>query len=283
MRKKTWPALVMALASGTLAAYLAVGYLDGSAAPPPAPTRARGARVAVAARDLGVGSVLAPTDVKLVEWPADALPAGYVRSPEELIGRGVLMPLRANEPLLPGKLAPQGAGGGLPVIIPNGMRAVSVRVDEVIGVAGFVVPGTRVDVVVTLSQRNGHGDATSLVAVQNVQVLAAGQSIQQDSAGKPQTATVITLLVTPQQAETLALASSEGRIQLALRNTLDPGSTTTAGTRVSSMVGGAPEPVVPAARPAAAPPSARPSPAPPRHHGPVIEVFRGSSRSVTTF
>ncbi|MBV9773184.1 MAG: Flp pilus assembly protein CpaB [Gemmatimonadetes bacterium] len=280
MRKKSWPALVLAMASGTLAAYLAFGYLDGSAAPPPA-AKAHGPQVAVAAHDLAIGSVLGAGDVKLVDWPSDALPAGYAGSPEALIGRGVVTPLRANEPLLPGKLGERGAGGGLPVIIPEGMRAVSVRVDEVIGVAGFVVPGTRVDVLVTMSPRSGGTEATSLVALQNVQVVAAGQSIQQDSAGKPQTVAVITLLVTPQQAETLTLASTEGRIQLALRNTLDAGSVHTSGTRVSSMVGGAP------AAPAAAPAprrSAEPArPAPPRPHGPEIEVFRGSTRTVTTF
>lgn len=278
MRKKSWPALVLALSTGTLAAYLSVGYLDGAAAPPPAAEKPHGPRVAVAARDLPVGAVLGPSDVRLVDWPADALPAEYADSPEGLVGRGVVMPLRANEPLLPGKLAGRGAGGGLPVVIPEGMRAMSVRVDDVIGVAGFVVPGTRVDVLVTLSPRGGRGEATSVVALQNVQVVAAGQSMQQDSAGKPQTTAVITLLVTPRQAEALTLASSEGRIQLALRNTLDSGSVRTEGTRVSAMVGAAEAPA--AARPSA--PRPRRS-APAREEGPRIEVFRGSTRTVTTF
>lgn len=274
MKKKLWPVLLMAVASGTLAAYLSLGYLDsaGAALPPPAPGLAR---VAVAARDLPVGAVLGRGDVKLVEWPAGAVPSGYAASPETLVGRGVMTPLRANEPLLPGKLAQAEGGGGLPVMIPAGMRAVSVRVDEVIGVAGFVVPGTRVDVLVTLS-RSG-GDATTRLALQNVQVLAAGQSIQPDSASKPQTAAVITLLVTPEQAETVTLAATEGRIQLALRNTLDSGVTHTPGARVSGMAGGGP---APAERPARA---ARPRPVREASRGPVVEVYRGSTRSVTSF
>ncbi|HEY0152573.1 MAG TPA: Flp pilus assembly protein CpaB [Longimicrobium sp.] len=279
--KRLWVVLGMALASGGGAAYLAAGYLE------PAPAAAarpepRGDRVAVAARDLPAGSVLSSADVRLVAWPADALPAGYARTVAEVVGRGVVAPLRANEPLMAGKLARKEAGGGLPILIPEGMRAVSVRVDEVIGVAGFVTPGTRVDVLATLPAGQDRIAGTRLV-LQNVQVLAAGQSIARDNDGKPQAAAVITLLVLPDQAEILALSSAEGRIQLALRNTMDGTQVSTGGIRTTGLLGNAaPQPAPPAVR--AERPARAPSTAPARARpGRSVEIFRGSDRSVTTF
>jgi pilus assembly protein CpaB len=279
--KRLWVVLGMALASGGGAAYLAAGYLE------PAPAAAarpepRGDRVAVAARDLPAGSVLSSADVRLVAWPADALPAGYARTVAEVVGRGVVAPLRANEPLMAGKLARKEAGGGLPILIPEGMRAVSVRVDEVIGVAGFVTPGTRVDVLATLPAGQDRIAGTRLV-LQNVQVLAAGQSIARDNDGKPQAAAVITLLVLPDQAEILALSSAEGRIQLALRNTMDGTQVSTGGIRTTGLLGNAaPPPAPPAVR--AERPARAPSTAPARARpGRSVEIFRGSDRSVTTF
>lgn len=279
--KRLWVVLGMALASGGGAAYLAAGYLE------PAPASAarpepRGDRVAVAARDLPAGTVLSAADVRLVPWPADALPAGYARTAAEVVGRGVVAPLRTNEPLMAGKLARREAGGGLPILIPEGMRAVSVRVDEVIGVAGFVTPGTRVDVLATLPAGQDRIAGTRLV-LQNVQVLAAGQSIARDNDGKPQAAAVITLLVLPDQAEILALSSAEGRIQLALRNTMDGTQVSTGGIRTTGLLGPtAPPPAPPAAR--AERPARAPSTAPARARpGRSVEIFRGSDRSVTTF
>ena len=279
--KRLWVVLGMALASGGGAAYLAAGYLE------PAPAAAarpepKGDRVAVAARDLPAGSVLSSADVRLVAWPADALPAGYARTVAEVVGRGVVAPLRTNEPLMAGKLARKDAGGGLPILIPEGMRAVSVRVDEVIGVAGFVTPGTRVDVLATLPAGQDRTAGTRLV-LQNVQVLAAGQSIARDNEGKPQAAAVITLLVLPDQAEILALSSAEGRIQLALRNTMDGSQVSTGGIRTTGLLGStAPQPAPPAVR--AERPARAPSAAPARARpGRSVEIFRGSDRSVTTF
>ena len=127
-----------------------------------------------------------------------------------------------NEPVLPSKLASKEAGAGLPPVIPEGMRAVSVRVNEVIGVAGYVLPGTRVDVVATASPNQERADMTSKLILSNVQVLTAGTRMEQDQEkGKPVQVTVVTLLVNPEQSERLALASTEGKIQLALRNPLD--------------------------------------------------------------
>lgn len=270
--------LGMALASGGGAAYLAAGYLQPAPASA-ARTEAPGDRVAVAARDLPAGAVLTGADVRLVKWPADALPAGYARTAAEVVGRGLVTPLRANEPVMDGKLAPKEGGGGLPILIPAGMRAVSVRVDEVIGVAGFVTPGTRVDVLATLPASGERVAGTRLV-LQNVRVLAAGQSIATDAQGKPQTAAVITLLVVPGQAEVLTLASAEGRIQLALRNTMDAAEVSTGGVQSTGLLGHAAP--APRAAPSAPAPKARAaSPAP--RTGRSLEIFRGSDRSVTTF
>src|SRR5690606_16244523 len=153
------------------------------------------------------------------------LPVGYYGSSAEVIGRGLITPVAANEPLMATKLADIESGGGLPIVIPEGMRALSVRVDEVIGVAGFVLPGTRVDVLLTITPPTGTNQIpVTRIILQTIQTLASGQTIQRDADGTPQTVSVVTLLVSPDQAERLALASTEGRIQLALRNTLDMAS-----------------------------------------------------------
>src|SRR5512135_1676950 len=197
-------------------------------------------QVAVAARDLPLGTILQQADVHMIDWRGDAVPPGYVRDAALIVGRGLITPVKANEMLLDAKLAPRGAGGGLAVTIPDGLRAVSVRVDDVIGVAGFILPGTRVDVVVTLPPEPQLDQKLSLsqIVLQNVQVLAAGQTVQQDAQGKPITVSVITLLVSPKDAETLVLASNEGKIQLALRNTLDLADIRTSGASVRSLLPG---------------------------------------------
>src|SRR5436853_1240698 len=137
--------------------------------------------VIVAAADLDVGATLTRDDVRIIDWPANAVPAGALADPKDAIGRGLILPVIQNEPLLPNKLASTEAGGGLPPAIPPGLRAVSVRVNEVIGVAGYVLPGTRVDVVATVSATNGVSETTSKVVLTNVQVLAAGTKIERDT------------------------------------------------------------------------------------------------------
>ena len=236
--KKLWLTLTLAGASGLAAAWLSLGFLRSQVRPVlAAPVPHADTRVAVAARDLAIGSLVRGEDVRLVEWPSGEAPAGYATSAEEIVGRGVTVPMVANEPFLHAKLASKDGGGGLPIVIPEGMRAVSVRVDEVIAVAGFVVPGTRVDVLAILSPGGSSSSQTSRVVLQNVPVLAAGQTVQRDENGKPMTVTVITLLVTPEQAEVLTLSSTQGRIQLALRNTLDLEQVRTAGVQVGNLVG----------------------------------------------
>ena len=276
MRRRSTVVLALALASGLLAAFLFNRYLTTQIALAPA-SEAVTSLVAVAARDLPGGSVLGPDDVKMISWPAESRPPDYLETTETLVGQGLLFPVQANEPLLRSKLS--GEQGGLAAVIPQGMRAVSVKVDEVIAVAGFVVPGTRVDVIVTM-QSNPEQAGSSRVVLQNIKVLASGQSIEQPSEGEPKDASVITLLVTPEDAETLLLASNEGRIQLALRNGMDEAVAITRGAsarplyRNASAEGGAPAPTETRAPARAA--------ATPRT-GTAVEIYNGSARSVASF
>jgi pilus assembly protein CpaB len=201
--------------------------------------------VAVAARPLTLGAMLTASDVKLVPWPQSSPVAGAYSKVEEVVNRGLTAPVVENEPITAAKLAPLEAGAGLPPTIVAGMRAISVKVNEVIGVAGFVVPGTHVDVLVTLSRQQA--DSMSRVVVSNVQVLTAGTKYDQDQAkdGRPVPSTVVTLLVTPDDAERIALASSVGSIMLTLRNPLDKDPTETKGTRTASLMGAPdPQPVI---------------------------------------
>jgi pilus assembly protein CpaB len=181
------------------------------------------ATVVAAAFDLPVGTRLAEKDLRLVRMPSGDLPSGYFRTTSELVGRGVVTPIGRNEIILTTKVAAENAGAGLPAAIPPGMRAVTVKVNDVIGVAGFAQPGTHVDVLLTGNpmRDNDPGNVTATTILQNIQVLAAGQQLRTNSDGKPQSVPVITLLVAPDEAQKLALATQEGRIQLTLRNPLD--------------------------------------------------------------
>jgi pilus assembly protein CpaB len=232
--------------------------------------------VIVAAADLDIGTELGRDDIRVIQWPANAVPANAMSSPDEVIGRGLILPVIQNEPILPMKLSSKDAGAGLPPAIPPGLRAVSVRVNEVIGVAGYVLPGTRVDVVTTLSPTDQKADMTSKVILTNVQVLAAGTKIERDTdKNKPIPVTVVTLLVDPDEAERLTLASNEGKIQLALRNPLDKATTATKGIRPAMLLGLTP-PVrqVARARTSAAPAAAVTAPEPA-----TVEVIRGDKRA----
>jgi pilus assembly protein CpaB len=232
--------LLVAIAAGGGLAYGTYNYVRNvPAAAASVPTRP----VVVAAADLGVGTAIRPEDVRIIDWPAAALPAGVFEKPDDVVGRGLVMPLIQNELILPMKLASKEAGSGLPIMIPEGERAVSVRVNEVIGVAGYVLPGTRVDVVAVASATDKKADTTSKVVLTNVQVLAAGTKMEQNGdESKPIPVTVVTLLVAPDQAERLTLASTEGKIQLALRNPLDQSSPVTSGVRPAGLLGDAPAP-----------------------------------------
>lgn len=177
----------------------------------------------VAAVPLPLGTRLDASNTRIIQWPSNQQVAGMFSKKEDVLNRAIITPLAENEPVLEGKLAPKESGAGLSATIPEGMRGVSVAVNEIVGVAGFVIPGTMVDVLVTghpVGSGGANGDITRTV-LENVRVLAAGQKVEQDREGKPQTVAVITLLVSPDDASKLVMASNDGRIQLALRNTVD--------------------------------------------------------------
>ena len=174
------------------------------------------------------------------------------------------------------KLASKDGGAGLPPAITPGMRAVSVKVNEVIGVAGYVLPGTRVDVVVTMSPTLQPQDSTSKVILTNVRVLAAGTKIERDTdKNKPVAVTVVTLLVDPNDAEKLTLAATDGKIQLALRNPLDKDAPATRGVRPAVLVGMAAPPQRVVTRVVAG----KPAPPPPPSADPTVEIIRGDKRA----
>jgi pilus assembly protein CpaB len=203
------------------------------------------AQAVVAARPLSVGTMVTKDDVKVVPWPAANQVPGSFTAIDKVVNRGVIVATAENEPLTERKLAAVGSGAGLPPTIPEGMRAISVRVNEIIGVAGFVIPGTRVDVMVTVKGLDGK--TQTRVVLSNVTVLTAGTRYDQERAtkeGKPIPTSVVTLLLTPTDAETMTLAAEEGRVMLALRNPLDTAPTQTPGAKLNALLGEASPPPV---------------------------------------
>ena len=236
-RSRTLLLLALALVFGGLAAYLTLQLLEERTAPLPLAAQPPSSQVVVAARPLTIGQLLSEEDVKVVAWPGNAAPEGYAGSVADVVGRGVITQVALNEPLLDSKLADRGQGG-LRIAIPEGMRAAPVSVDNVIGVAGFVTPGTRVDVFWT-GEDEGSGGTVTKLFMQNVQILAIDQQANRDPQGNPiPGATVATVLVTPEDAEKMILAASRGRIQMALRNLIDVREVTTDGARVAELLEG---------------------------------------------
>jgi pilus assembly protein CpaB len=195
-------------------------------------------QVVVAARNLDMGTLIRDSDLKLADW-AGSTPKGSSGKKAGAVNRGVLSAIYEGEPVTENRLAAAGSGGGLAAMIPTGMRACAVKVNEVVGVAGFVIPGMRVDVLITgvpPSAVTGAGPAVKTL-LQNIEVLSAGANIDKDKEGKPQQVQVVNLLVTPVQAEILSLAGNETRIQLVLRNPLDTAITAPPGTVMSALFG----------------------------------------------
>jgi pilus assembly protein CpaB len=222
--------------------------------------------VVVAVRPLPFGTVIAGDAVKIVRLPENLFPKGGFSQMEDVVGRPVIGAIEPDEPVIEARIGARGSGAGLAPMIPPGMRAISLKVNEVVGVAGFVLPGMRVDVLVT-GRPAGHEETATVTVLQNVAVLSAGTSIQTDPKGQPINATVVTLLVDPGQAEALTLANNEGRIQLVLRNSTDQQIARTPGRQLHQIYATeTPQPAVdraPAASPKpAAPPVQRIPPAP---------------------
>lgn len=269
---RTWWMLFGAAVSGLLAGYVALVYVSDEPAPLQAAIPSR--TVVVAARDLPAGTIVSREDVETVAWPGSAVPEGIAQQAGDVVGMGLIMEVRKSEPMMVWKMADREAGGGLPITIPEGMRAVSVEVDEVVGVAGFVLPGTRVDVLATVMPGNDRAQTTTRIILQNVRALAADQRYQQEIQGEPQYVTVVTLLVTPEQAEALTLAATEGRIQLALRNTLDAEEVATSGRRITSLL---------TVQGSSSRPASTASPVAPVNPERVIESYEGGQRTLLRF
>jgi pilus assembly protein CpaB len=268
---------IIALALGGLLSSVVYKTLQARTAHP----LATGLEVVVAANDLPVGSKIEDRDVKVVRLPAESLPEGVFHSKTRVVGRGVVLPVSKGEFILPSKVAGENAGSGMPALIPPGMRAVSVRVNEVVAVAGFVVPGTRVDVLLT-GNPGGNADNQTTTVLENIAVLAAGQKLERNAAGEPQSVPVITLLVSPEDAQKLTLASQEGRIQLALRNPLDTTQQKLPAVRNAVLYGAsAPPPTSTSTKPKvhrSAPKIVTPAPS-----TYTIEVIRGQEKKEITF
>jgi len=281
MSQRVFTILLIALvisAGASYAVYRLVRARIGAAAGPPT------SEILLAGRGLEIGTLIKDADVKMGPWVGQP-PAGAILKKEDAVGRGVVSAIYEGEPLLDSRLAAAGAGGGLAATIPPGMRAVAVRVNDVVGVAGFVVSGMRVDVLISGNPPGSTASGPKVkTLLQNIEVLSAGQNFQKDTEGKPVQVPVVNLLVTPEQAEILSLASNETRIQLVLRNPLDTQPTQTPGTAMASLFGdgkpAAPQVsrarVKPTPRPAVLPPTPAPAPF-------LIEVFNGPRRTEVKF
>jgi pilus assembly protein CpaB len=212
--------------------YRLVGMRIAAAKPQPS------TRVVAAARDIKIGTVLSAPDLTTIQIMG-TVPKSAILDAKNAIGRGVTSTIYTGEPILDDRLAPMGSGGGLAATIKDGMRAIAVRVDQVVGVAGFVLPGMRVDVLISgvppNANQGGSNNTQVRTVLQNIEVLSAGTDIQKDAEGKPQQVQVVNLLVTPEQAQVLALASNETRIQLVLRNPLDTKVAPVEGTAMTNL------------------------------------------------
>jgi len=274
LRAATFLAIALVAAVGS--AVLLTRYMDARTAAVRVPTET----VLVAAIDLPVGAEIRAEHLRAVAWPAASRPEGGFREAKDLEGKVVRVRVYKGEAILQTKLTGTESGGGLSALLPAGMRAMAVRVNDVVGVAGFVQPGDSVDVIATLRPELGQSLTSSKVILQNIKVLAVGKDLDHGGKGadKVVPATVATLMVDAEQSERLALAATQGKILLTLRSGADEGVVATKGVNSSSLLTGA-EAAPPAASPPARPPErprvARREPVPPPKSGEVVEILRG--------
>ncbi len=224
-------ALIVSAGAGYVVYRLAGGIRNDNARRP-------AVQLVTAARNLEIGTLVRDADLRMVEWTGP-VPSGSNTSKMHAINRGVTSAIYFGEPITENRLAPVGSGGGLAATIPPGMRACAVKVNDVVGVGGFVTPGMRVDVLITgipPGAPTGAGPAVKTL-LQNIEVLSAGTNIDKDREGKPEQVQVVNLLVNPHQAETLSLAGNETRIQLVLRNPMDTEVTSPSGAHMSELFG----------------------------------------------
>jgi pilus assembly protein CpaB len=243
-----------------------------------APTR----QVAVAAANINLGETLTPQHVKFMAWPPESVPNGALGSVADIEGRVALSSIVVGEPLLDAKLAPKLAGGGiLPMLVPENFRGVTIKVDDAVRESGFISPNSRVDVVVTIADGQGSQERKSKVILQNVLILAAGQAVEMRG-NKPVSVTTVTLALTPEQAERLALAQTEGKLMLATRKLGDDRLVQTPGTNVKKLLDAAPPSVAVRKQPITGPnvTNVR-SPEPPAPY--TVVVFRGNQMTEHQF
>ena len=229
--------------------------------------------------ELPSGITLAAKDVTLVDWPSDFPLQGSYSKVEDVIGHPLLNALGSKEPILKRNLGLEGSGIGLSGRIPPGMRATAVRSNEIVGVAGFLYPGSHVDVLVTYTPPGGNNVPVTETVLQDVEVLTAGQTTEPDPQGKPQTVNVVTLLLNPEDSQRLQLASMQGGIQFVLRSGVDQKSVNLKPTRLDQLVASEKPPVVVPPSTKKAPKRVEPS-RPPIY---VLEVIQGTKRSVEKF
>jgi len=279
MRRRLVLVLVVASIVGLLTSTLVYRVLKSAAA-----TRAEGAEpIVVAAVNMNMAETITPEHVKLVPWPAKSIPAGAVRTVAEAQGRVIRSSVVAGEPLIESKLAPQlaGRGGLMPMLVPEGQRAVTIKVDDAIKESGFVLPNSRVDVLVSMAKEKNSQERISKVIIQDVTVLAAGQTVELRD-NKPVTITTVTLALQPAQVERLALAQSEGKLTLAMRNLRDTAIVHTKGATAATLLGD----TAPAASPSTPSHSAVKATAPlppPRIDTHAVTVLRGNKAAEVMF
>jgi pilus assembly protein CpaB len=272
MARRLMLALVVALViSGLFTFWLSRRVAHASRTPVQPPNQ-----YVAAARALDPGETLRREDLSMIDWPkSHPLDGSFVKI-DDVVGRAVLYPLSPGQPILDRQLAAPGSGVGLTGRIPSGMRAIALRSDEVVGVAGFLMPGTHVDVLVTYKD-DAHPEPLTATVLQDAEVLAAGHQVQPDPSGKPVSVDVVTLLLSPEEAEKAVLASEKGTIHFVLRNGGDHGqsdATPVALAQLSSLPSARPEPGSPAPRP-------RPAPVAPKPW--VVETMLGDKRSTVSF
>jgi pilus assembly protein CpaB len=268
-RRLTSAFIVALIVSGIFTYWLSQKYAKKGPAAPVAKSQ-----YVAAAANMEAGQVIKAENLRMVDWPANVPLPGAFNAPQPLVGRIVMYPLAAGEPILERQLASAGSGLGLTIKIPDGMRAISLRSDEVVGVAGFLLPGTHVDVLVTMRPPNG-GDPITNTVLQDVQVLASGQKTEPDPEGKPVTATVVTLLVKPDDAERVDLASTQGIVHFVLRNGVDREQRKATPVAFSELAG---EPAKPKVEQVV-----RKVPAAPVKKPYVVETFLGAAAKTESF
>jgi pilus assembly protein CpaB len=273
MNRRVFTVLAVAFVAAALCSYVVYRVIGGRLL---AAAQHRTVTVVVARENIKLGTVLKESDLTTASW-VGAPPAGAILNTNDAKDRGVISDIYKGEPVMDNRLAAPGSGGGLAATIRPGMRACAVKVNDVVGVAGFATPGMRVDVLITGNPPGSNPNAVPRVRtiLQNIEVLSAGTDISKSADGKPQQVQVVNLLVTPEEAELLSLAGNETHIQLVLRNPLDTQFAKPPGTSVASLFGDAPAKVQPAAAPR------HTVKTPPQVY--LVEVINGSKRSEEKF